>query len=205
MYNTLKIRLAACAVILIPALVAAQVPGSNDPDFKEVVAYRLTLPALQKVMTATTNMAAAAKSDPRYLKQAAIKGEIEKLEAKDDRTDAEEERLEKLHADLEQMEQATTNIADNTKTLSEMAAAIEREPLAAKALAGAGISAREYVTFVLASFQAGMVAGMMKQGLIKEVPKDLAATVNMDNVKFMQDHDAEFQAFANAMKKADKP
>ena len=97
------------------------------------------------------------------------------------------------------MEQATTNIADNSKTLSEMAAAIEREPLAAKALAGAGISAREYVTFVLASFQAGMVAGMMKQGLIKEIPKELAATVNMDNVKFLQEHETEMAAFAKAL------
>jgi len=203
--DTLKIRLAVCAVILVPALAGAQVPGANDPDFKEVVAYRLTLPTLQKVMTATTNMVEAAKGDPRYQKQAAIKTEITKLEAKDERTDADEERLEKLRSDLEQLEQATVNVADNTKTLSEMAAAIEREPLAAKALAGAGISAREYVTFMLSYFQAGMVAGMMKQGLIKEVPKNLAATVNMDNVKFVQEHEAEFQAFANAMKKADKP
>ena len=205
MYNTLKVCLAVCAALVIPALALAQVPGSNDPDLKEIVAYRLTLPALQKVMQASTNMAEAAKRDPRYLKQAAVKAEIDKLEAKDDLTDAEEERLEKLRSDLEQLEQANPNVADNTKTLSEMAAAIEREPLAAKALASAGISAREYAKFMLAYFQAGMVAGMMKQGLIKEVPKDLAATVNMDNVAFVREHEAEFEAFANAMKNAEKP
>jgi hypothetical protein len=45
-----------------------------------------------------------------------------------------------------------------------------------------------------------MVATMMKQGLVKEVPKELAATVNMDNVKFFQEHEAEFEALTKAMK-----
>ena len=204
MVNTLNIRLALCAVVLIPAAAVAQVPGSDDPDFKEIVAYRLTLPALQKVMQATTNMAEAAKNDPRYKQQAALEAEIKKLEDKDELTDADEARLEKLRSDLEQLE-TTRNPAANNQTLSQMAAAIEREPLAAKALASAGISAREYTKFILASFQAGMVAGMMKQGLIKEVPKDLAATINMDNVKFVQDHAAELEAFANAMKETKTP
>jgi hypothetical protein len=199
------IRLAACAFVLIPSLAVAQVPGTNDPDFKEVVAYTLTLPALQKVMQATTNMAEAAKNDPRYQKQAALKAEIEKLEQKDERTEAEDARLEKLHADIEQLEQSSNPTDNNSQTLSQMAAAIEREPLAAKALASAGISAREYAKFMLAYFQAGMVAGMMKQGLVKEVPKDLASSINMENVKFVQEHEGELQAFAETMKKYQKP
>jgi hypothetical protein len=52
----------------------------------------------------------------------------------------------------------------------------------------------------MAAFQAGMVAGMMKQGLIKEVPPEMAATVNMDNVKFVQEHEAELEAFGKTMK-----
>ena len=44
-----------------------------------------------------------------------------------------------------------------------------------------------------------MIAGMMKSGLVKEVPKELAASVNMDNVKFVQEHEAELAAFAKAM------
>ena len=73
-----------------------------------------------------------------------------------------------------------------------------------KALANAGISSREFAKFTLAYFQAGMVAGMMKQGLIKEVPKELAATVNMENVKFVQEHEAELAALAAAMKAIEK-
>jgi hypothetical protein len=44
-----------------------------------------------------------------------------------------------------------------------------------------------------------MIAGMMKSGVVKEVPKELAATVNMENVKFMQEHEAEVEAFARLM------
>ena len=204
MFNMLNIRLALCAAVLIPAAAVAQVPGSNDPDFKEVVAYRLTLPALQKVMLATTNIAAAANRDPRVIKQTALEAEIKKLEGKDELTEADEARLEKLRSDLEQLEQ-TRNVSNDTQTLSQMAAAMEREPLAAKALASAGISAREYAKFMLAYFQAGMVAGMMKQGLVKEVPKDLAASINMDNVKFVQEHEKELEAFANAVKATKTP
>jgi hypothetical protein len=114
--------------------------------------------------------------------------------------DAEQERLEQLRADLDEEEQKSSMADDDAKTLSEIAAAMEKEPLAAKALADAGISARDYAKFTMAAFQAGMVAGMMKQGLIKEVPPEMAATVNMDNVKFVQEHEAELEAFGKTMK-----
>ena len=42
--------------------------------------------------------------------------------------------------------------------------------------------------FMLAYMQAGMIHGMMKSGMIKEVPKNLAAQVSMENVKFFKEH-----------------
>jgi hypothetical protein len=199
MLTTLAITLGLYAFALTPAAVQAQGAGVNDPDFKEVVAYRLTMPALNKVAQAAKNMAEAARNDPRFAKQAALKAEIKKLDAKEERTEAEDARLDELRAQLEQAEEKS-NPAGDAKTLSDMAAAMEKEPLTRKALADAGISAREFAKFSLAYLQAGMVAGMMKQGLIKEVPKELAATVNMENVKFVQEHEAELEAFAKAMK-----
>ena len=202
MFKRLAAIVGFLAVVFASTLAHAQV-SQNDPDFKEVVAYQLTVPALNKVAQASKNMAAAAKSDPRFAKQAELKAEIKKLEDKDERTEAEDARLDKLRAELEEAEEKT-NVGDKANTLSEMAAAIEKEPVARKALGDAGISAREFVKFGLAYFQAGMVAGMMKQGLIKEVPKELAATVNMENVKFVQEHEAELATLAAAMKAIEK-
>lgn len=204
MSKTLKLALGLYVLLFSPAAALAQIPGTDDPDYKEVLAYRLTIPALTKVMQATQNMAEAARSDPRFIKQAALKEEIKTLEEKEERTEAEETRLEKLRADAAQLEERL-NPADSGKTLSDMAAAIEKEPLAAKALAGAGISARDYAKFLLAYFQAGMVAGMIKQGLVKEVPNEMAGSINMENVKFVQEHEAELEAFAKAMKALEKP
>jgi len=199
MFKTLTIRVVLCAFVLIPAAAHAQAGTANDPDLKEILAYRLSTPALNKVVQATKNLAEAARNDPRFTKQAALKAEIKKLQDKEERTEAEDARLEKLREEAEQAEQAL-NVANNTNTLSEMAAAIEKEPLAAKALAGAGISAREYGKFILAYFQAGMVAGMLKQGVIKELPKEMTATVNMENVTWVQEHEAELEAFQKTMK-----
>jgi hypothetical protein len=199
MLKKIAFTIGLCALVLIPVAASAQNPATNDPDMKELLAYRLTLPTLDKVVQATKNMAAAAKSDPRFIKHAALEKEIKTLEQKEERTDADEARLEKLKEELEQADEKL-NFSENTKTLSDMAAAIEKEPLAAKALADAGMSAREYSKFALAYFQAAMVAGMMKQGMIKEVPAELKATVNMDNVKFVQEHEAELEAFGKAMK-----
>jgi hypothetical protein len=199
MLKSLAPTLGLFAFVLIPAAAHSQGIGANDPDRKEVVAYRLTVPALNKVTQAAKNLAEATRTDPRFVKLAALKAEIEKLQEKDELTDAEVSRLDKLRAEAEQAEEKL-NVAANANTLSDMAAAIEKEPLARNALADAGISAREFATFALASFQAGMVATMMKQGLVKEVPKELAATVNMDNVKFFQEHEAEFEALTKAMK-----
>jgi hypothetical protein len=199
MHNTLAIAISLSAFVWIPAAAHAQGSGAHDPDIKEIAAYRLSIPALNKVLQATKNLAEAAKRDPRFTKQAALKAEIKKLEDKDERTEAEEMRLDKLREEAEQTKK-TLDLGNNTNTLAEMAAAIEKEPMAAKALADAGISAREYAKFILAYFQAGMVASMIKQGVIKEVPAQMAATLNPENLKFVQEHEAEFDAFAKAMK-----
>jgi hypothetical protein len=185
---------AFCGALCVSVVaVSAQVPGTDDPDFKEVQAYRLTVPAMNKVIQATKNIFEGMKSDPRYLKQQKLKAEIKALEDKSDPTEAESERLEKLRADLQQLESSVFNTND-TKTLSGMAKALQKEPVTAKALSAAGLEPREYAKFTLAYFQAAMV-----QGMVKEVPKNLEALVNMENVKFIQEHEAEVTAFGKTM------
>ena len=204
MTKTFRIALGLLASLCVAVPTFAQKPGANDPDAKELAAYQLTMPALNKVLQAAKNLADAAKNDPRFKKQAALKAELKKLEAKEEPTEADEARIEKLRADIETMGNSIFPDAD-TQTLSQMAAAMEKEPLFAKALASAGVTAREYAKFVLAYMSAGMVVGMMEQGVIKDVPKELATSVHPDNIKFFQAHKAEMQAFQKAMESLEQP
>ena len=63
----------------------------------------------------------------------------------------------------------------------------------------AGITARDYAKFMAAFMQASMIQALQKQGAIKEPPKD----VNPENVKFAQDHQAEFEAFMKRLEELD--
>jgi hypothetical protein len=189
-----------CLVLLFSTtpLAAQTLPGTDDPDFKEVLAYRLTMPAVQRMVQAARNLAVAAKNDPRFQRQQALEAEIEKLRSKEEPSEADEARIAKLEAELEQLEKSVFS-GENTKTLSEMAAAMKKEPIVAKAFADAGVEPREFAKFMLAYFQAGMIHAMLKSGQMKEVPKNLASSVTMDNVKFVAEHEKEFEAFAKEM------
>ena len=204
MLKTLRIALGLSTALFIAMPAFAQMPRPNDPDAKELAAYQLTVPALNKVLQATKNLAEAARNDPRFKKQAALKAEIKKLEQKEEPTEADQARIEQLRDELEKMQQSVLPKSDN-QTLTQMAAAMEKEPAFAQALASAGITAREYAKFLFAYMSAGMVAGMMEQGVIKEVPKELAGSMNPDNIKFVQAHKAEMQAFQETMKSLDQP
>ena len=46
---------------------------------------------------------------------------------------------------------------------------------------------------MLASVMAGMVAGFQKSGMIKDLPKELSASINPANIKFMEEHGAELE------------
>jgi DNA repair exonuclease SbcCD ATPase subunit len=185
--------------------VAAQ--ATLDADDKELKAYTLTTTALKQFVATTRAMIAAAKSDPRYTEVAKLEAEIEKLEAKEEPTDADYERLEKLNAELETLESKLprVNMADaSLKSLSDIENAIKKEPLMANALRSSGMSARDYAKFTLAFFQAAMIHGMQKSGHLKEIPKDLQATVNMENVKFIEANQAEINALMAEFQAASK-
>lgn len=175
--------------------VAAQ--ATRDADTQELKSYTLTTAAMNQFVTATRNMMTAAKADPRFDEMRKLQAEIEKLEAKEEPTDADYERLDQLNEQAEALEDKlpNINIADaKLKSLTDIENAIKSEPLMAKALAGAGMSPRDYAKFTLAFFQAAMIHGMQKSGLVKEIPKDLQATVNMENLKFIEANQAQITA-----------
>jgi hypothetical protein len=199
---TLPLLLLASA--LVAATAGAQVPGANDPDAKELAAYTLTLPALDKALAATKNLVAAAKNDPRFQKQAALKAELKKLEAREEPTEADTDRIEKLRAEIDAMDEAIFPNAGN-QTLAQMDAAMRKEPLMAKAIADAGLTPREYAKFLFAYMASGAVASMLEQGVIKEMPKELATSVNPANITFFQTHKAQVEAFQKAMEAIEEP
>jgi hypothetical protein len=181
------------ALFLLP-LSAAASQAANDADAKELKSYTLTTAALQQFVTATRNMMAAAKADPRFGEVMKLEAEIEKLGEKEEPTEADDARMEKLSEQLDALKEKLprVNMADsNLKTLTDIENAIKREPLMANALKSAGMSPRDYAKFTLAFFQAAMIQGMQKSGLVKEIPKDLQASVNMENIKFIEANQAE--------------
>ncbi len=162
-----------------------------DADTREVVAYPLTAPALEKVAAAHRQLAAAMKADPRVVRLQRLRAEKKQLEAKDEPSEAEAARLEELEAEIEAAEESLPSPLDGASSLSDLEANIRKEPLLAAALKTAGLAPREYGTFMLALLQASMIHGLQKSGVAKDIPKELQAQVNLANVKFVAAHEAE--------------
>ena len=195
------LRLALTCVALLVIAVPSRGQTAVEPDTKELQSYRLTLPALKQFVAVMRNVAAAAKSDARFGRMTKLRAELDQLQEKEELTEADEARLEKLHEELEAAEDSFGggfNMSEH-KTLSDMEAALRKEPLMMNALQSAGMTPRDYAKFALAFFQAAMIHGMQKSGMIKEIPKELQASVNMDNIKFVEAHEAEIKALMAEM------
>ena len=202
-------------VILIASMIVslisapnAQSSGFSAADSKELASYRLTMETTKKVYALMRALMQEMASDPKFQALQKTKAEIEALSKKDELTDAESERLEKLQMQAEQqedaLEQATGGLnLNDAQNLNEMEAAIKANPRLMGALSKAGLTARDYSKYILASLMAGMVAGFQKSGVLKELPKELKE-VNPDNVKFILEHEAELTAMQKEMEKLDK-
>jgi hypothetical protein len=151
----------------------------------ELAAYRLNTATLQRVVTATRALGQALESDPKYKGYMAAQKELKTLEAKEDPTPAEQQRIEALERQIERMSAGMDD--GEARTLAEMERKIGAMPHMPEALAKAGLSPREYAKFTLAMIQAGFVAGMKRAGQLKQVPPD----VSMENVQFVLDHEKE--------------
>lgn len=184
----------ATVACLSPLPLAAQT--SPDPDAAELRNYELTVTALEQFTAASRQLMTAVRNDPRYGQMMKLQREMKTLQDKEEPTDADMERMEALATEMEALEGTLPNALDlsQTNSLSEMEAAIRREPLIANALESAGMAPRDYAKFALAFFQAAMIHGMQKSGMVKELPKELQAQVNIENIKFVEEHQAKIQA-----------
>ena len=97
-------------------------------------------------------------------------------------------------------------MAHPAPSLDDMARKIESEPMMKSAVQEAGLSPREFVMITMSMLQSGMAAGVLKMR-----PNDnqdsliRAMQANPENVKFMQENEAEItrkqMALSEEMKK----
>src|SRR5688500_8719152 len=74
----------------------AQSPGFSAADSKELASYRLTMATTKKVYALMRSVMQEMASDPKFQALQKTKAEIDALSKKEELTDAESERLEKL-------------------------------------------------------------------------------------------------------------
>ena len=77
--------------------------------------------------------------------------------------------------------------------LNEIAAAFDSEPRIKSAINGAGLTSREYVTFLFAMIQA-MFGSVMVQMGGEQALNDMAPGVLKDNIRFFTEHQDAFEA-----------
>ena len=185
---------------LIPSALSAQGSKLPDADAKELASYRLTMETVNKVAIATRAMVAGMKQDPEFQKLQKIRAELDALNKKEELTEADGARIEALQAEQETLEDASDLDLGSANSIDEMEAAVKKSPQVAKALQTAGLTPREYSKFMMAMIQASFAAGFKKAGMLKELP----AGVNPDNVKFVEEHEAELKAMQAEFEKMEK-
>jgi hypothetical protein len=204
----IRAALTASVIVSLTSAANAQSYGFSAADSKELASYRLTMDTTKKVYTMMRAVMQEMSSDPNYQALQRTKAEIEALSKKEELTDAESARIEKLQMQVEQQEDALQQAnsgmnLNDAQTLNEMEAKIKASPRFVAALSKAGLTARDYSKYILASLMAGMVAGFQKSGVLKELPSELKE-VNPDNVKFILEHEAEIAAMQKEMEALEK-
>jgi hypothetical protein len=192
-----RIHLGLLAFVIGGGVAAAQTKVETDADTREIASYRLTMEGVQKLTLAMRSVMQEMQKDPKYQELAKVKADIKALEDKDERTEADDERLASLQEKEDQIEDSLGGGLDfgEEKTLSDMEARVKQSDMLMRGLRTAALSPREYVKLSLSLITSAMYAGMKKSGLLKELPKEASP----ENVQFVLDHEAELAAWQKEM------
>jgi TolA-binding protein len=187
--------------LVVLSLAAVSNASAQSADEKALASYRLNMATVRKVAAATQAFAAEQAKDPKVQELTKLRAEIKALEDKDELTDAESEKLDKLRERQEALEETMARADDSNdrntnQTLADMEASIRKMPQAVAILAREGITPREYTLCMMALLQAAMVEGF-SQG--KADLTKLPAGVNPDNVRFVRENKAELEALQKMM------
>ena len=105
MKRSVRLVLLATSMIMSLVSVANAQSGFSASDSKELASYRLTMDTTKKVFALMRAIAQDMASDPKFQALQKTKAEIAALSKKDELTDAESERLEKLQTQVEEQEE----------------------------------------------------------------------------------------------------
>lgn len=197
MPQTVPSLLAALAVLFVsfPNDTAAQSMSADDE--RELQSYRLTMPKLKQLTQVYASLARVMRQDPKLQRMGTLRAEYEALERKDELSEADERRIEALSLEIERLDEAIdlegpAGALSQGRTIGEMAQAIDAHPQLSSAVKSAGLSSREFATLQLALMQASFAQGFMKAGTLETLPN----SVNPENVRFLQEHEAEIRALS---------
>ena len=195
-----SVRVPMLVVTLLACAVAPVVAQQSAADRKEIATYRLTPEGLRKYDAVADHLVAWVKASPEA--QAAIRlgASVDSLRKKDELTDAEQARLEKLEEQLAKLDESTEQDGDDNDTIAGMTAGLVKQKPVADALRKAGFAPREFVLFSMAMFQASAFAQMKQQGMSKHIPKD----ANVEHIRFAEQNAAAFQATMAKLQKAEQ-
>lgn len=192
--------LALTILLVALASVPAAAQATADADTREVQAYRLTLPKLKQLNAAMADLRRQREADPASQQVLKKKQELAVLSEKEALTDSDQERMDRLEAELREAEESEDAPEDTeAQSLSGMAQRMAADPHIAGALKRAGLAPREAATMQLAFIQVALIVGLLESGTIKEIPKD----VNSENVKFLQANRAEIKALTGLAQQDD--
>lgn len=186
-------RTPVALVTLLLALATAPAPAqanSGAADAREVQGYRLTMSKLNQLNQAISDLHRQRDADPAYQRLLTRKRELATLHEKTEPTDADQERMDRLEAEIEEAQQAEDVPEENDQSLSALAQRMAADPRIAGALKRANLAPREAATMQLALFQVAFAVGMLESGTIKEIPRE----VNPDNVSFYRTNRAAIGA-----------
>ena len=85
---------------------------------------------------------------------------------------------------------------ETAKTIADVATFYDGQPALRRALASAGLTSREYVTFMFALFQAGMAAWLVERHGWDKLPPEIAR----ENVVFYQRHKTRLDSLTAELK-----
>lgn len=151
----------------------AQAPAVSKSDAEilaPITEYRLTMDKLDRYFESQRNLAKAAAA----------------------MSPAERAAMEAANA--------TDNDSGNDDSLDDIARKVEKQPMIAKAVRDAGLSAKEYATLTIALMQAGMAQAVLdmrpndnQDSLAREMK------VNPANIAFMREHKDEIKRKGDAI------
>lgn len=200
MMNIVKTFATTLTVLICIAPTTLAQASSASADEKEIAAYRLTAESLTKIKRAMRLSAEAEARSPKVQAQIKLQSAVDSLRKKDELSDAEQARLEKLEEQLAKAEEEDDLLADAEESLSQLAKRISEFKPLADALRQVGMTPREFGVWTMAYLEAAMAMSMKQSGMAKDIPKD----VNLANVKFVEVHIAEIKAMQEEYERVSK-